>query len=159
MTVTLKAAGEDDRPILENLMQLYIHDFSEFTQEEIDSTGRYDYPYLTHYWKDSHRYPHLIYADDKLAGFALVRCETDPENNQSNMDMSEFFVIRSFRRTGVGSEAATKIWDTYPGRWHLKVLRSNKPAYPFWKGLIASRTENKFEELNGTSEFLFVFHI
>ena len=157
MKITLKAAGEVDRPALENLMQLYIHDFSEFTREEIDSDGRYSYPYLKHYWREPDRYPFLIYADEKLAGFALVRSETDPENNQSNMDMSEFFILRSFRRTGVGSEAASKTWDLFPGRWHLKVLKENKAAYPFWNRLISIRTENRFEEVDGASEYLFIF--
>ena len=157
MKITLKAAAEVDRPALENLMQLYIHDFSEFTGEEIDSDGRYSYPYLKHYWQEPDRYPFLVYADEKLAGFVLVRSETDPENNQSNMDMSEFFVLRSFRRTGVGSEAARKTWDLFPGKWHLKVLKANKAAYPFWKGLISTHTGNKYDEIAGTNEFLFIF--
>ena len=157
MKITLKPATEIDRPTLESLMQLYIHDFSEFTGEEIDQNGKYSYPYLTHYWQDSDRFPFLIMADGKLAGFALVRREADPENNELNMDMSEFFVLRAFRRTGIGSQAALQIWNQFPERWHLKVLKTNKAAYPFWKKLITSHTSNKFHEIVGTSEFLFIF--
>jgi len=157
MRITLKPADEADRPALENMMQLYIHDFSEFAKQTIDEDGRYSYPYLSHYWQEPYRFPFLIHAEGKLAGFALLRHETDPENDLSNMDMSEFFILRSLRRTGIGSQAAMKIWDQYPERWHVKVLNKNKPAYPFWKGLISAYTENKFGEIVGENEVLFTF--
>jgi len=155
--ITLKPAGESDRSTLDNLMQLYIHDFSEFTQEDIDDDGRYSYPYLSYYWQDPDRFPFLICANGKLAGFVLARRETDPETNLPNMDMSEFFVLRAFRRVGVGSEAAAKVWDQFPESWHLKVLKQNLPAVQFWKRLISDYTCNNFVEFSGANEILFTF--
>ena len=53
--VTPARAGE--KPVLANLMQLYIHDFSEHwagtSNGELQHDGRFaDYPYLDSYWSE-----------------------------------------------------------------------------------------------------------
>ena len=61
----------------------------------------------------------------------MVQREVDPANGNTCMDMSEFFVLRVFREQGVGNEAAKKLWEKFPGKWQVRVLKSNTPAYPF----------------------------
>ena len=57
-----------------NLMQLYLHDFSEFSDigtdhGEVASDGRFVYDYLDSYWLEAGRIPLVIQADGRLAGF------------------------------------------------------------------------------------------
>ena len=71
--VEVSAASWDQKPVLANLLELYQHDFSEFMELEIGLDGRYVYRDLDVYWTDPQRFPFLIFAGGKLAGFVLVR--------------------------------------------------------------------------------------
>lgn len=161
MEVDVRSAKQREAPILENLLQLYLHDFSEFEGIEIGEDGRYQYPYLGHYWEDPARYPFLIRVDGQLAGFALLRVESDPMSGQQAMDVAEFFVLRSYRRQGIGARAAQRLWDLFPGQWHIRVLNSNQVGYSFWKETIGKFTNARFSEGQGEGvgqTTVFVFH-
>ena len=144
MEVTIKPADRADTPIIANLLELYLHDFSSFSDIEVGEDGRFGYPYLDHYWQDPDRFPLLILVDKQLAGFALVRVETDPGDGSKATDLAEFFVLRQFRRKQVGSRAAVIIWDRFPGQWQLRVLVSNQVAYAFWHKLVGDYSNQQF---------------
>lgn len=146
VSVDVSSARQREAPILENLLQLYLHDFSEFEDIRPGDDGRYAYPYLAHYWEDPARYPFLIRVDGDLAGFALLRLEADPMTGQQAMDVAEFFVLRHFRRQGVGAQAARRLWDLFPGQWHVRVLKSNESGYHFWEKTIGEYTNSRFSE-------------
>lgn len=63
----------EQQTILANLLELYIHDFSEFRKMELGTDGRFGYPNLPLYWHESGRHPLLVRMDGGLIGFALVR--------------------------------------------------------------------------------------
>ena len=65
--VELLPATREEQPVLANLLDLYIHDFSEFVVVDLEADGRFHYPHLSLYWTDPHRRPFLIRADGKLA--------------------------------------------------------------------------------------------
>ncbi|MCB1694094.1 MAG: GNAT family N-acetyltransferase [Pseudomonadales bacterium] len=146
MTVVVSSAKAGERQVVAALMQDYLAEFATFDYVEQDADGRYVYPYLPHYWEDPHRYPFLLRVDDEIAGFALTRLEADPANGRMVMDMAEFYVVPAYRRRGVGDAAARRLWDLFPGNWSVRVLASNKGAYPFWKQAISSYTDNQFRE-------------
>ena len=134
-------ATPEERPILANLLQLYIHDFSEYwsgtSQGELEDDGRFlDYP-LDSYWSDPRRVPLLLRLDGRLAGFALLN---DHAHTDAPVDwnMAEFFVARKHRGAGVGRAAAREIFSRYPGAWEVAVARLNVRALPFWRDTIAS---------------------
>ena len=151
MDVTIKPAEKSDRGIFENLLELYLHDFSAFAPVEIRQDGHFGYPFLDKYWSDPDRFAFLILADARLAGFALVRQKNELGSGTRTTDLAEFFVLRQFRRQQVGSRAAIMIWDLFPGPWQVRVLVSNRSAYPFWKKLITAYSPNQFEETKETS--------
>ena len=146
MNISVDPASPDERDIIFNLLQYYLHNFSEFEDDSTDEQGMYDYPYLDFYWSESARLPFLIRLNDNIAGFALVRTDMDPRNGEAFMDMAEFFVLRVYRKQGVGNFAARDLWNRFPGFWHVSVLNSNKAAYPFWKNAIESYTRNQYSE-------------
>lgn len=122
-------AREADKPVLRHLLELYQHDFSEFDGRNVDDHGLYGYPYLDHYWVESDRRPFLFDVDGRWAGFALVRLGPP-------IDMSEFFVLRRFRRSGVGRDAAVQIFRMLPGPWQLRQLTTNPDATKFWRRIV-----------------------
>ena len=114
-TVRVLEAKESYKPVVRHLLELYQHDFSELDGRDVDEHGLYGYRYLDHYWVKADRRPFLISVDGRWAGLALVRLGPP-------IDMSEFFVMRRFRRAGVGREAARQIFVMLPGHWQVRQL-------------------------------------
>ncbi len=135
---------------LRNMMQLYVHDFSEHWAGrsaaeqggdarfgQLGEDGRFlDYP-LDDYWtKDDHA-PLLIRADGFLAGFALLNAQAH-SGRPVDHNMAEFFIVRRHRRGGVGTRAAHEIFSRYPGQWEAAIARRNVGALGFWRHAAAS---------------------
>lgn len=140
----------EQQPVLANLLELYIHDFSEFHPVEIGADGRYGYPRLPLYWSDPNRYPFLIYSDRILAGFALVHRTSDAQAGKLVWDMAEFFVLRSHRRQGIGMHAALRVFHCFPGLWQVRVMQSNLSAQHFWSEAIFSFAGRTIQPLRFT---------
>jgi predicted acetyltransferase len=132
-------AAKADEPILANLLELYAHDFSEFHRVELGPDGRFGYKSLPLYWSEPGRHPFLVKVDGKLAGFALVKRGSEISGNDV-WDMAEFFVVRAYRRQGVGTQIAREVWKRFPGTWEVRVLQANLAALSFWAHAIATLT-------------------
>jgi predicted acetyltransferase len=145
MTVELVTATSKDRQRLENLMQLYIHDFSEILHYPPDGNGRFAYDRLDAYWSEAGRFPFLIWADRQLAGFALVSRGSVISGDPTVFDVTEFFVVRGLRRNGVGMAAAAQVFSSFAGTWEVRVLDLNVAAQPFWERAVSLFTHGVFE--------------
>jgi len=146
--VTLEAATAADLPLLSNLLELYIHDLSAaFPHVELGPDGRFGYPQLERYGAEpDRRFSFLIRCGGRLAGFALVTRGSPATEDPEVFDVAEFFVIRSYRRSGVGRRAAILLWNRLPGRWTVRVSEGNAGAIPFWAGVIAEVTKGASTE-------------
>ena len=138
MKVELIAATADQEPILANLLELYCHDFSEITALHLNSSGRFGYAPLPLYWQESGRYPFLVKVNNNLSGFVLVKKGSEISGDQDVWDIAEFFIVRGYRRHGIGMRAAHDVWKKFPGYWEIRVLPENQGGEAFWKRAIAS---------------------
>jgi len=127
-------------PILANLFELYVYDFSELLDLHLGPDGRFGYSGLPMYWSDPARHPFLVRLDGNLAGFALVKKGSEVSDDESVWDMVEFFVVRGYRRRGIGMEAAHQVWRRLPGKWEVRVMQANPRALPFWERAVAAFT-------------------
>ncbi len=127
------SAVPEQEPVLANLLELYAHDFSEFHDLEIGEDGRFGYPSLRVYWSEPDRHPFVVRLDGKLAGLVLVK-----KANDAVWDMAEFFILRGFRRSGIGTQVAHEVWRRFPGLWEVRVMEANVPAQRFWAGAIST---------------------
>jgi predicted acetyltransferase len=134
--IELVPASPEQEPILANLLQLYIHDFSELVEIDTEADGRFAYPQLPLYWSDPGRYAFLVKVDGELAGFVLVKTGSEWDVR----DMAEFFVMRRYRRRGVGMHVAHEVWRILPGPWEVRVMERNTPAQRFWARAVSSFT-------------------
>ena len=137
-------ASIEDRLLLANLLQFYMHDFSEYWAGELvgelEDDGRFeDYP-LDGYWREPDRIPLLFRLHGRPAGFALLNA-TGHRGEPVDRNMAEFFVVRKHRGAGVGLAAAQSIFSRYPGRWEVAVARRNPRALPFWRRTISSHLQ------------------
>ena len=130
----VNAATVEQMPIVANLIQLYAHDFSEYHHLELDADGRFGYEPLPLYWSEPNRHPFLVRMDGNLAGFVLVK------SNGAVWDMAEFFVVRGYRRQGIGTAIAHDIWKRFPGPWTVRVMQKNHSAANFWNRAISEFT-------------------
>ncbi len=152
-TIEVTPATTFDRPILRNLMELYLYDFSEFDGAEIGPFGLYEYPYLDHYWTEPNRFPFLIRVDGQLAGFVLVTRynyfteEYNAPDGSSPWVIAEFFVMRKYRQQGVGEEAACRTFERFSGNWQVGQIASNTNASAFWRKVIARYTGGQYQEI------------
>ncbi len=133
-------AAREQQPIFANLLQLYAHDFSEFHDVDLSEDGRFVYTRLPLYWSEPDHHPFLVRIDRKLGGFVLVKKGSELTDNKMVWDIAEFFVIRGYRRRGIGNRVAREIWTRFPGPWEIRVMQSNLVAYRFWLGAISRFT-------------------
>ncbi|HEU0053606.1 MAG TPA: GNAT family N-acetyltransferase [Longimicrobium sp.] len=136
-TVEVTSASPDEEALLANLLELYSHDMSEFLDVTIGADGRFGYPPLPLYWREEGRHPFLLKVDGAVAGFALVARGSRAFGDPNVWDMSEFFVLRGYRRRGIGAAAAREVWRRITGKWDVRVLDAN-PALAFWRATAES---------------------
>ncbi len=135
--VDVVRAGPEQRALIAGLFQFYIYDFSEFQPAdspdfELNAEARYEpYPYLDQYWADEACTPLLIRVGERVVGFALINAFAH-SGGVADHSMAEFFVLRKYRRGGVGALAVGEILRRYPGRWEIAIAARNKPALAFW---------------------------
>lgn len=137
-------AAPAEREALANMMQLYIHDFSDYLVgrpvADLGENGRFaEYP-LDSYWDEPSRVPLLMRREGYLVGFALLNAVGHTERAVER-NMAEFFIARKHRRGGLGTLAARTIFSRYPGLWEVAVARANTPALSFWRSAIAGHPE------------------
>ena len=145
MEVSVQLIPEEQKSVLVRMMELYLYDFSEFSGDELNEYGYYGYAHIDDYWNERERSPFFIRAGGKLAGFALVRHCSEYRDLQSPHNMAEFFVMRKYRRAGVGRAAAQRVFDRFPGGWEISVWENNLPARAFWERVVSSYTRGDYE--------------
>ena len=116
-------------------MQLYIYDLGG-AQWDVAADGTFgSRAGHRRFWTRRDRHHFLILVGAAPAGFALVR-DRAHFAGAGVREISEFFVLRKYRRRGVGRYAARTLFARYPGRWEVAELTWNVGARRFWRGLI-----------------------
>jgi predicted acetyltransferase len=65
----------------------------------------------------------------------------------SDYSIAEFFVMKRFRRMGVGRSAAFHIFSQFRGSWEVGQLPGNSSATFFWQNVISAYTDGDFQEI------------
>ena len=133
--ITITAARDDQKPLIANLLQLYLYDMTESMPFPVGPDGRFEYGFLDRFW----RFPYLIQADGEIAGFALVIDECPLTGCKPCWFMAEFFVLKAYRRAGLGRAALDAAVSLHPGDWHIAVPQANAPAQAFWAAALTDR--------------------
>jgi predicted acetyltransferase len=120
---------KDSRPILENLLQFYVHDLSQFRFTRPDASGRFNHDdrYAV-FFTDPDRCAYLFRDASGPVGFGLVRGLSERRRL-----MAGFFVVRGVRRQSVGRVAALELLRRHPGAWEIPFQEENAGAARFWR--------------------------
>jgi len=144
MTIEIvDAAGA--QAVVRNLFVPYMHELSDMAGLDVQEDGTFAFPpSFAAYWDGAAgRHPFLVRADEKLAGFALIR---QLAADTVTHDMGEFFVLRKYRRSGVGRDVACRLFDRFAGDWEVRELPANTPAQAFWRRIIGDYTAGDFDD-------------
>jgi predicted acetyltransferase len=151
--VELIPAQKGQLGTLRHLAQLYLYDFSVFFCNDpvgqIDEEGLYDLGYpLERYVEQPGYWAYVGRVGGKLAGFVLVSDRVRHRTGPGRL-VDEFFVLRCYRRRGVGRALACQTFDTYRGYWEVAEVSTNTPAQAFWRQVIDGYTQGRYREVVG----------
>lgn len=142
-----------EKPIVARMVQLYLHDFSELAAigspyGDVDESGAFALTYFDSYWQEADRMALLLRVGGQLAGFALIN-KWSPTGLGTDRSIAEYFVMRKYRRAGVGRCAAHEIVRRYPGIWEVNVAHYNAPAQEFWQRAVSAVPGYAVEKIEG----------
>jgi predicted acetyltransferase len=137
--LSISKIGPESDVMLRNLFEHYLHDMSEWLEFDTQPDGSYFYDTSSVWERGCDAY--LAKVGDSLAGFAVVGLDT-----RGAHDIAEFFVLRRFRRSGIGQRMATFLWNEHPGEWLVRVAEANAPAVRFWRISISSYSHASYQE-------------
>ncbi len=100
--------------------------------------------YLDSYASDSDRHLFSIDESNLAIGFAMVNREL--KNNRDGLAIADFYIEPKHQRRGFGRTLAESVFNHFPGRWEVAVLKGNDSAKLFWGQVIASYTQGDFQE-------------
>lgn len=145
MDFELILATEEHKEAIGHLMQFYIYDFSEYLDYDVEENGFYKpYPSLDDYWSATTRkFPYVIIKEGKFVGFVLVHMK---KSDGGPFAIAEFFIMKKYRRTGIGSAVAKKIFALHPGAWEVHQREENVAAVKFWIKVIGEYTSGHFTQ-------------
>jgi predicted acetyltransferase len=137
-----RALSQDQVPI-SRMLELYQHDLSGIWDQDLDAEGTYGYP-LARYWSREDHHAFVATVDGRYAAFALVDAAVRVSGTGHWMD--QFFVLKKYRRSGVGRTLAHAVFDALPGRWEVAQMLCNVRAQSFWRRVIADYTGGDYSE-------------
>lgn len=151
---SLAPASAADAALLSNLLELYAHDLSGvFPHLQLGADGRFGYPKLPLYWSEpERRFAFLIRSAGRVAGFVLASRGSPAVEDPDVLDVAEFFVLRGYRRAGVGRQAAFLLWSRLPGKWIVRVSEGNATGLAFWKDIVREFTHGTGTEFRRPGE-------
>lgn len=156
MSTTVHSAAPADKSTIANLVQLYLYDMTGELPFPVGPDGRFAYDRLEAFWQ----HPYLIRHNDELAGFALLVDSCPITGRTPCFFMAEFFVLKAYRRRGVGRAAFEALFARYPGPWQIGVIERNRQAMAFWSRVLEDRAAGRQRlEHEGESWLLYAFDV
>jgi predicted acetyltransferase len=139
----IRAARAEDRPALQRMLELYQYELSDIWDQDLDAHGEYGYS-LDRFWSGEGCRAFVATVSGHYAGFALADGAVKVGTNGHWMD--QFFVLKKYRRSGLGAALARHVFDALPGRWEVGQMPGNLAAQAFWRRVIADCTKGAYTE-------------
>ncbi|MBS4172234.1 GNAT family N-acetyltransferase [Bacillus sp. FJAT-49736] len=134
---------KEQKPVLHNLMQFYIYEFSKYIPEiKLEANGAYKPFDLDPYWENSDLHPFFIMLENEYIGFSLIESKKDGNPNT----IKEFFIIQKYSGKGLGKRAAIQLFQMFPGSWKVTQIAKNYPAQAFWRSVISDISKGNYTE-------------
>jgi predicted acetyltransferase len=140
----LRASVPDDVSRIENMMQFYAYDFSEWLPLQFSDSGLYPLRPKEAYFAHPATKAFNIIVDGDTAGFACIDnedCDVDTAYN-----LGYFFIARGYRGQGLGMAVIKEILRQFKGRWQIFYINQNDGAARFWTKTIPHLSGSEFTQ-------------
>lgn len=148
------------REWLEHAYAFYLRDLSPFAKDEyrLSAAGRWKPDHLPYWLSQPFCHPLVLVRRSVPIGFAFVGRRPFPFLSEDvELRLSEFFVLRARRRSGLGREAANAVFAHFSGAFELTVLGGNEPALAFWRTVLPSAAASPVRESTARGLVRFAF--
>ena len=162
----------DDRRWLEGIYRDYLTDLAPSATgifPALGEVGHREPDQLARWFADTQAHPVTILYGSERVGFAMVQQPSRPavretgvpsgdpaapaeagrsaiSRDPAQFSMAEFFIVRSWRRRGIGAQAVRLILDRFTGQWMITEHVRNTAAVKFWRRVVAAYTDGKYQE-------------
>lgn len=143
-SINVERVDKEYAYIIQNMFPYYLHDLSEFFFDSLpNSHGLYENEdvkiykkedFLMHWWNEDDLMPNLIKFNSIPVGFAMLAKK--PYTKDFDFAIEEFFILKQFRKKGIGEYVARKMLTENRGKWRLDVLEKNYQAQNFWRKVL-----------------------
>lgn len=144
MPLRIELVGRDDKEVLENLLQFYLHEKCKYEPIHLLETGRFQYEDIENYFSVAGHTPYFIRVRGRLAGFVLIK-QIESHTKKPCFAIAEFFVLEPYRKLGIGEEIARSIFNTHNGAWQIHIHSDNKAGREFMNKVLYRYTANRFQ--------------
>lgn len=155
--VKIEKVDYENKQVLKNIYQLYLHDLSQYNYEDIDTKGLYDVNFLDLFWEKEGLSAFFIKLNEKLIGLILLQSGKYAPPSGEDYYISEFFILKKYRRNGIGKKAVGILFDMFPGKYLLGQMPNNNPAIKFWKSVYLQLELDFIESLEDSQEGKLLF--
>jgi predicted acetyltransferase len=154
-------AAPADRLWMQSVYRDYLDDLNPGTGlfPRLGEVGHREPDLIAHWFGDPNTYPLVILRGDEPVGFARVlRTLATAAPARIDYRLVEFFVTRARRRLGIGQTAVQLILNRFAGRWEITEYLRNADAVRFWRRVVGSYTQGRYQEriINGEVHQVFV---
>ncbi len=132
--------------VLAALTQFYLYERSEIEPLDILDTGLFQNTLLQDFSDQFSVEAFLIYDQVQLIGFSLISQQSRLRMQFSGHTIETIFILRRYRRHGVGRHSAIKLFDRFPGSWEVATHGQNVRGMAFWRSVIDIYTNGNYEE-------------
>lgn len=135
-TLELVETGPEHVELIRNLYQFYAYESSDWEQEDVEVDGRFYIhdEHLARYWQEPQWSAQLILVDGFIAGFLLIERSELPGIDA--LELADLFVLKKYRRLGIGSALATQVLMSGEGDWLVRFYRQDEVAAAFWRTVL-----------------------
>ncbi len=150
MPVTIRNArdSQQDREWIRAVYRAYLSELSSSQSgifPALDWNSR-ENEFLAGWFSDAFSHPFVILLQGERVGFALVSRAGAYRRAEPDYRLSEFFVVESVRRRGVGRSAAELLLSRFAGEWEVCENEDNRSALNFWRRVITAHTGGRYSE-------------
>jgi predicted acetyltransferase len=141
--IDIRAARREDRPALQRMLELYQYELSDIWEQDLDAHGEYGYA-LGRYWAADGCRAFVATVSGHYAGFALA--DGAVKIGSTGIWMDQFFILKKYRRSGLGAALARYVFQVLPGRWEVGQMPNNLAAQAFWRRVVSEHTKGVYAE-------------
>jgi len=135
-----------EQTVLGNLLKMYCYEWSQYNKLEVNADGNFEFEkHASDYWTKDGYHAFLVAVHDAWAGFVLFDHEGLIVHKDYDYSMAEFFVLHTYRCSGVGSHVANVIFDSFPGTWEIGCHPKNISSVRFWHKVISEYAGGDYE--------------